>query len=125
MAWTALVWFSAVLPDGKILIHAFYQIDQKYERGIVRLNADGSLDETFPRTPLEAIYDAAAATDGTVYGRFDCDDCSAEQRPFGRRLPSGEIEIFPTPEGFEESVSAVTAIQFRRWKDPSDVTIGR
>jgi hypothetical protein len=103
--------FSAALPDGKLLIHARYQIDQKYERGIVRLSADGSLDETFPLTPLRAIYDAAAAADGTVYGRFDCDGCSAEQHPFGRRLPNGDIETFPTPEGFEESAKTAMAIQ--------------
>ncbi len=103
--------FSATLPDGKILLHASYLINATQGSGYVRLNADGSLDDTFPLEHSPSIHNAVATPDGTIYGRIDCQGCSAGELPFGRRLPMGKLEALPTPAGFHEADWTAVAIR--------------
>ncbi|MFN8273326.1 MAG: T9SS type A sorting domain-containing protein [Flavobacteriaceae bacterium] len=66
---------TKIQPDGKILIGGnFTQFNGLLKRGIVRLNADGSLDETFnpvilynnPNFTQAGVYSIAIANEGKI-----------------------------------------------------------
>ncbi len=117
---------AAVQPDGKLIVGGY--LDGKLDAGLARLNADGSVDQSFTPPDFVAIpypngqpsfvtiFLASLFSDGkiTVAGRFLARSGNVERRSLVRLFPDGEIDpsfnpnaeqfdtasgLFPQPDG--------------------------
>jgi Leucine-rich repeat (LRR) protein len=73
--------------------------------GMARLNADGSLDPTFPVAYEIRIGTRFVADDGTLYGQIGRENDS----PFGRLNPDRTIDLFPPLDGFDDGRHLIVA----------------
>lgn len=88
-----------VLPDGKYLIAGrFSKINGNPVRQLLRLNADGTIDNTFS-SALEKVEDFRVQDDGKIVALYN--------RRFHRLLPNGNVD--PT---FNSTVDIISIPQF-------------
>lgn len=117
------VYAIALQPDGKIVAAgSFDLVDGRLHRGVVRLNADGSLDATFDPAVPAHVYPAqgldndasilALGPEGEVYVAGPFQTINGVSQPALARLHGndGSLDTSFTPAGSQSSLRVVTAL---------------
>ncbi|MCB1099151.1 MAG: hypothetical protein KDN22_26510 [Verrucomicrobiae bacterium] len=85
-----------VLPDGKIILPGpFTEANGLPTSGLIRLNADGSLDSSFPLIHEQEIQFPVPGPDGSLLG--------GEGKNVVRRNSDGTFDTIPLPSGFADT----------------------
>lgn len=96
-------------PDGKVLaIGGFTEVDGNPRRGIARLNANGTLDNTFNMITDGSVFRASLAADGKIYAGGRYTTVSGQPRThFARLNTDGSLDTaFQTPTILHPTMNA-------------------
>lgn len=111
------VYALATQADGKTLVGgAFTQINGSFRHNVARLNADGSIDETFLFQGADGVdgtvYALAVAADGKIVVGGDFTQANGQNHPYlVRYSATGELDTnFPTQSGPAGIVYAVQTL---------------